>query len=184
MGILTFGVLFSLGKALITTEAGRIFMLVKDLMNTGISCVKEDTSLKQIAKQMKQEDVGLIPVCNDKGEVLGVVTDRDLVLRALAREIGDHSGEKKAPGKSGAQESQLKARDVMSTNIVCASPDMNTHHAALLLAKYQVRRLPVTQNGKLVGMLSMADIARKTVFIDEAGDALSSISAVAPPSHL
>ena len=175
MGILTFGVLFSLGKALITTEAGRIFMLVKDLMTTGISCVKEDTSLKQIAKQMKQEDVGLIPVCNDKGEVLGVVTDRDLVLRALAREIGDHSG---------AQESQLKARDVMSTNIVCASPDMNTHHAALLLAKYQVRRLPVTQNGKLVGMLSMADIARKTVFIDEAGDALSSICAVAPPSHL
>lgn len=146
-------------------------MLVKDLMTTGISCVKEDTSLIQIAKQMKQEDVGLIPVCNDKGEVLGVVTDRDLVLRAMAREIG-------------GQNDDCKASDVMTKNIVCASPDMNTHHAALLLAKYQVRRLPVTQNNKLVGMLSMADIARKTVFIDEAGDALSSICAVTPPSHL
>lgn len=159
-------------------------MLVKDLMTTGISCVREDASLAQIARQMKQEDVGLIPVCNDKGEVLGVVTDRDLVLRALAREIGDHAGNQKTPSENGADSKTVKARDVMSTNLVCASPDMNTHHAALLLAKYQVRRLPVTQNGKLVGMLSMADIARKTVFIDEAGDALSSICAVAPPSHL
>lgn len=158
-------------------------MLVKDLMTTGISCVKEDTSLKQIAKQMKQEDVGLIPVCNDKGEVLGVVTDRDLVLRAMAREIGDHAEQKKASVPADTESIQLKAGDVMSTNIVSASPGMNTHHAALLMAKYQVRRLPVTQNSKLVGMLSMADIARKTVFIDEAGDALSSICAVTPASH-
>lgn len=161
-------------------------MLVKDLMTTGISCVKEDTSFMQIAKQMKQEDVGLIPVCNDKGEVQGVVTDRDLVLRALARDGGD-SEQKAGSGRSGQGGSgslNLTAKDVMSTDIVCASPDMNTHHAALLLAKYQVRRLPVTQNNKLVGMLSMADIARKTVFIDEAGDALSAICAAAPVSYL
>lgn len=148
-------------------------MLVKDLMTTGISCVKEDASFMQIAKQMKQEDVGLIPVCNDKGEVKGVVTDRDLVLRALARET-----------EKPLEKEDIKARDIMSTNIVCASPDMNTHHAALLLAKYQVRRLPVTQNQKLVGMLSMADIARKTVFIDEAGDALSAICAAAPTAYI
>lgn len=161
-------------------------MLVKDLMTTGISCVKEDTSFLQIAKQMKQEDMGLIPVCNDKGEVKGVVTDRDLVLRALARDTGSPTG-KASPGEvpqDRTAASQLTAKDVMSTNIVCASPDMNTHHAALLLAKYQVRRLPVTQNNKLVGMLSMADIARKTVFIDEAGDALSAICAAAPASYL
>ena len=160
-------------------------MLVKDLMTTGISCVKEDTSLSQIAKQMKQEDVGLIPICNDKGQVLGVVTDRDLVLRALAREMGDFAGQyKKAPKNSGTEKQALKACDVMSSDIVCASPDMSTHHAALLMSKHQVRRLPVTQNGKLIGMLSMADIARKTVFIDEAGDALSAICQTAPPLHL
>lgn len=142
-------------------------MQVKDLMTTGISCVKEDASLAQIARQMRQEDVGLIPVCNDKGEILGVVTDRDLVLRAMAKE-------------GSAAQRELKAGDIMSTSLVCAAPDMNTHHAALLLAKHQVRRLPVTQNGKLVGMLSMADIARRPVFVDEAGDALSSISTPAP----
>lgn len=170
-------------------------MQVKDLMTTGISCVREDTSLQQIARQMKQEDVGVIPVCNDKGEVLGVVTDRDLVLRAMA--ISSAAAQaKKIPSSADGKPSEsdmashkendtrLLARDVMSTNIVCARPDMNTHHAALLMAKYQVRRLPVTQNDKLVGMLSMADIARKTVFIDEAGDALSAICAVSPPSHL
>lgn len=157
-------------------------MLVKDLMTTGISCVKEDASLLQVAKQMKQEDVGLIPVCNDKGEVMGVVTDRDLVLRALAGEVGDQA--MKSSENKGSDTQSLKAKDVMSTNIVCASPDMSTHHAALLLAKYQVRRLPVTQNDKLVGMLSMADIARKTVFIDEAGDALSAICAAAPAPYL
>lgn len=158
-------------------------MLVKDLMTTGISCVKDDVSLAQIAKQMKQEDVGLIPVCNDKGQVLGVITDRDLVLRALARELGDWAGAQKKKQGAGSGE-ELKARDVMTSNLVCASPDMSTHHAALLMSKYQVRRLPVTQNEKLVGMLSMADIARKTVFIDEAGDALSAICAAAPPIYL
>ena len=139
-------------------------MIVKDLMSTGISCVTKDTSPEQIAKVMKQEDVGVIPVCNDTGEVLGMVTDRDLVLRTLAQ----------------GTEDQATAEDVMSTNIVSASPDMSTHHAALLLAKHQIRRLPVTQNNKLVGMLSMADIARKPVFVDEAGDALSAISATTP----
>ena len=84
-------------------------MQVKDLMTTGISCVEEKAPLSQIARQMRQEDVGVIPVCNDKGEVLGIVTDRDLVIRALARE-GD--------GKPSAE---LKAGDIMSTGLVCAS---------------------------------------------------------------
>lgn len=132
-------------------------MLVKDLMTTSISCVKAETSLVQIARQMRLEDIGLIPVCSDAGGLLGVVTDRDLVVRALAQEKGS------------------RAKDIMTTDIVCAAPDMSTHDAALLLSKHQVRRLPVVQNQKLIGMLSMADIARKKAFIDEAGDALSAI---------
>ncbi|MEG0829970.1 MAG: CBS domain-containing protein [Anaerovoracaceae bacterium] len=140
-------------------------MIVKELMSTSINCCREDSSLEHIAAEMKSENIGIIPICNDRGEVLGIVTDRDLVLRSLCRE-----------GKGWGE--NLSAKDVMSTNLVFASPNMNTHHAALLLAKYQVRRLPVTENNKLVGMLSMADIARKTAYIDEAGDALSSICAV------
>jgi CBS domain-containing protein len=134
-------------------------MRVKDLMSTSVTCVRPNTSIVQVAKQMKQENVGAIPVCNDRGEVLGIVTDRDIVIRSVSE-----NGEKKT------------AKDVMTANLIYADPNMDIHHAALLFAKYQVRRMPVTENNKLVGILSMADIARKPIYVDEAGDALSAIS--------
>ncbi len=134
-------------------------MKVRDLMSTSVSCVRPETSLTQVAKQMKQQNVGAIPVCNDKGEPLGIVTDRDIVLRSLSQ-----GGEPRTAG------------EIMTKNLVFATPDMNTHDAALLFAGHQVRRLPVVENRKLVGMLSMADLARKSIYIDEAGDALNAIS--------
>ena len=134
-------------------------MRVKDLMSTSVTCVRPETSIIQVAKQMKQENVGAIPVCSDRGEVLGIITDRDIVIRSVSTE-----GEKKV------------SKDIMTANLVYANPNMDIHQASLLFAKYQVRRLPVVENSKIVGMLSMADVARKTIYIDEAGDALSAIS--------
>lgn len=134
-------------------------MRVKDLMTSSVTCVRPETSIAQVAKQMKQENVGSIPVCNDRGETLGIITDRDIVLRSVSNGNNPKT-----------------AKDIMTKNLVCANPNMDTHQAALLLAKYQVRRLPVVDNNKLVGMLSMADIARKQIYVDEAGDALSAIS--------
>jgi CBS domain-containing protein len=128
-------------------------------MTTAVTCVKPDASIEQAARQMKQENVGSIPVCGDRGEMLGIITDRDIVTRAV----------------SGGSHPQT-VREIMTENPVTATPDMNTHQAALLMAKYQIRRLPVVENGQIVGMLSIADIARKPVYIDEAGDALSAIS--------
>ena len=61
-------------------------MRVKELMSTGICCVRPDTSIAEIARQMRKTDVGAIPVCNDKEELLGIITDRDIVLRFLAVE--------------------------------------------------------------------------------------------------
>lgn len=134
-------------------------MRVKELMATSVTCVRPETSIAQIAKQMKQENIGAIPVCNDRGEALGIVTDRDIVLRSTSDE-----------------DRAKTAKDVMSTHLVFAHPNMDTHEASLLLAKHQVRRLPVLENNKIVGMLSIGDIARKTIYVDEAGDALSAIS--------
>ena len=134
-------------------------MKVRDLMSTSVSCVRPETSINQAAKQMRQENVGSLPVCDDLGHVLGIITDRDIVVRSVSVEAGPS-----------------KAKEVMSRNPVAASPDMTTHEAALLMAKYQVRRLPVVDHGRLVGFLSMADIARKSIYVDEAGDALSAIS--------
>lgn len=134
-------------------------MKVKDLMSTSIICVKPDTSLSQVAKQMRQADVGSIPVCDDRSQVLGIITDRDIVVRALSSDEGSKM-----------------AGDVMTKNPVTANPNMDMHEATLLMAKHQIRRLPVVENNRLLGMLSMADVARKNIYVDEAGDALSAIS--------
>jgi CBS domain-containing protein len=134
-------------------------MRVKELMTTSVTCVKPDTSIEQVAKQMKQENVGSIPVCDDRGQVLGIITDRDIVIRSVSNDNRPKI-----------------AKEIMTKNLVVADPNMDTHQAALLMAKYQVRRLPVVENNQIVGMLAMADIARKPIYVDEAGDALSAIS--------
>lgn len=134
-------------------------MRVKDLMSTIVTCVRPETSIEQVAKQMKQENIGSIPVCNDRGEALGIITDRDIVVRSVSN-----------------LKEQKTVKDIMTKNLISAEPNMDTHEAALLMAKYQVRRLPVLENKKIIGMLAMADIARKPVYVDEAGDALSAIS--------
>lgn len=134
-------------------------MLVKEIMTPCVSCVKAESSIPQVAQQMKKENVGSIPVCNDSGRVLGIITDRDIVLRSVASE-----------------NSNLKAEDVMTKNITFATPSMNAHEASLLLANHQIRRLPVVSNDRLVGIMSLGDIAQKNIYVDEAGDALSAIS--------
>ncbi len=134
-------------------------MQVKDIMTTGVYGIKQDAAIREAALQMQRADVGSVPVCNDLGEVLGIITDRDIVLRSVAS-----SGEKQYAG------------DIMSTNIITVTPETNIHDAALLLAKHKIRRLPVVSGGKLVGVISLGDIAKRRILIDEAGDALSSIS--------
>jgi CBS domain-containing protein len=90
---------------------------------------------------------------------MGIVTDRDIVVRAVS-----------------ADENYKTAQDIMTKEPISVHPNMNMHEATLLMAKHQVRRLPVVENNRLLGMLSMADVARKNIYVDEAGDALSAIS--------
>ncbi|MCI5898329.1 MAG: CBS domain-containing protein [Firmicutes bacterium] len=138
-------------------------MKIYDLMSHSVSCVRPETSIVQVAKQMRQEDVGAIPVCDDQDRVLGIVTDRDIVIRSVS---------------NGSE--NLSAMDIMSRNPITVSPGMSTHEAALLMAGNQVRRLPVVENERLVGFLSLSDIARRNLYVDEAGDALSAISKATP----
>lgn len=134
-------------------------MKVKELMSTNITCVNESTPADQIAGHMRKNDVGSIPVCDDAGHIKGIVTDRDLVLRVMARETPN-----------------LTAGEIMTLDPITISPDQNIHDAALLFSAHKIRRLPVTEASRIVGMLSLGDVAVKPVYIDEAGDALSSIS--------
>ena len=139
-------------------------MQVKDLMSTDVYYANPDSSLSQIAATMKQLDVGSIPVCDQSNHTLGIVTDRDIVLRGVA-----------------GGNINMSAQDIMTNNLVYATPDMHAHEAADLMSQNQVRRLPVVDNGQLVGMVSIGDLATTDIYENEAGDALSDISEPSNP---
>ncbi len=140
-------------------------MKVSELMSTDIVCVSEDTPVLLAAGEMRKENIGMLPVCSSRGELKGVITDRDIVLRALS------SLEKGAPSLK-----DMTCGSIMTSDPETVTPDTNIHDAALIFATRQIRRLPVIENSKLAGVLSLGDMALKTVLIDEAGDALSAIS--------
>ena len=133
---------------------------VRDLMSTHIvQCTPLD-NVYEAAVKMKEESIGLIPVVENE-QVVGLVTDRDLVVRGIAE---------KHPGSN-------KITNVMTTNIVSVSPDDSIEKATELMAQYQIRRLPVVESGQqLVGMLALGDLAIKKSADDQAGFALSEIS--------
>lgn len=135
-------------------------MQVKELMTTNVTKVNANSNISEIAQNMKNLNVGSIPVCDDNNNVVGIVTDRDIVLRNVAN----------------GNQTNSTAQNVMSSHLVTVTPDTDVHEAANIMAKNQIRRLPVVENGKLVGMLSIGDLATKNIYVNEAGDALSSIS--------
>ena len=100
-------------------------------------------------------------MCDQKGALCGVVTDRDLVTRCMASE-------------RSAQ--QMRVRDVMTGRVIAAAPDMEIGAAAHLMGREQVRRLPVVENGKLCGMVSLGDLASREESSGDAREALSGIS--------
>ncbi|WP_432401772.1 CBS domain-containing protein [Wukongibacter sp. M2B1] len=136
-------------------------MKVKDLMTRNVTIASTDSSIAEVAQSMKNLDVGSIPVCDNSKNVVGIVTDRDIVLRSVAE---------------GSNVKDTKAQTVMSTQIVSVSPDTDVHEAADIMAKQQIRRLPVVENGKLVGIVAIGDFATQNIYVNEAGDALSDIS--------
>jgi len=134
-------------------------MKVKEIMCDNVYSVGVDTPIEQIAQHMKRLNVGMIPVCTDSGHIKGVVTDRDIVIRAVAGEIKN-----------------LTAKEIMSENIVTVEPDTDTHDAALIMAGYKIRRLPVVKDECIKGIVALGDIAERKAYIDEAGDVLHSVS--------
>ncbi|MDM5187182.1 CBS domain-containing protein [Bacillus sp. DX4.1] len=132
---------------------------VKELMSTDIvQCTPLD-NVYEAAVKMKEEAVGMIPVV-ENNTVVGLVTDRDLVVRGIAE---------KHPGSN-------KITNVMTTDIVSVSPNDPIEKATELMARHQVRRLPVVENGQLIGMLALGDLAVTEQADDQAGFALSEIS--------
>ena len=143
-------------------------MKVKDMMTGHVIRVAPEESVEVAARTLAQYNLGALPVCTSGGKLCGVVTDRDLVLRCVA------AG--KAPGKT-------RVRDVMTSAVVSVRPDMDAGVAAHLMGSHQIRRLPVTVEGNLVGMVSLGDLAVREENIMDAADALQDISLSAAPEN-
>ena len=133
-------------------------MNIRDVMTSNPRTVSPQDTIQNAARIMRDEDTGAVPVV-DQGRPIGIVTDRDIVVRAVAE------GQLDRP-----------VRDIVSGDIVSVRPDMSTREAADLMSEYQVRRLPVVENDRLVGIVSIGDLAVKEAKDKRVGDALESIS--------
>lgn len=132
---------------------------VRDAMTSSVRAAAPGESLVDAAQAMKHEDVGSLPVVDD-GSVVGIITDRDIVARAVAEGVDSRS---------------LNVGDVASRDVVSAAPEQDLDEALELMARHRVRRLPVVDDGRLVGMLAQADVALEAKEKD-AGEVLEEIS--------
>ncbi len=118
-------------------------MKVKDCMCCDVACVNPESKISDVAKLMLNKHVGCIPVCDNK-KVVGLVTDRDLILRSLAcdKDI-----------------KQTPVSEVMTTKVFNVSPDAEVSEASKIMCDCQVRRVPVVENDVLVGIITIGDLA-------------------------
>ncbi|WP_274650493.1 CBS domain-containing protein [Paenibacillus humicola] len=132
---------------------------VKEIMSKDCVTATTKDNIYELAVLMKQHDIGFVPIVEGK-KLIGVVTDRDLVVRGYAEK---HSG-------------SSSVNEVLTHHIKTIEGGTSIDEAAKIMAENQIRRLPVVENGELLGVVSIGDLAVREIFVNEAGDALSGIS--------
>ena len=136
-------------------------MKVREIMTAeGIATASLDMTLAEIAERMRDENVGAIPIVDDDDKLCGIITDRDIVVRAVAE--GEDPGE-------------CTAEEILSEQLHTIDPDADIEDAADLMAEHRIRRLPVVEDEVVIGMISLGDLAVKSEE-DEASDVLEDVS--------
>lgn len=128
-------------------------MKVKDCMCQNVECVGPEATVSDVAKLMQNKHVGCVPVCDTNKRIVGLVTDRDLILRTLAcdKDI-----------------KQTKVSDVMTTNVHNCTPEADIEDVEQLMCDCQIRRVPVVEKEQLIGIITIGDLANnKNVNSDE-----------------
>lgn len=135
-------------------------MEIKDIMTQSVVSIDPGESVEVAARTMTRHNIGALPVCAG-GKLCGMLTDRDIVTRCLA---------------ANRQPGSTQVRQVMTEQVTSVRPDMDTGAAAHLMGRLQIRRLPVVENGKLCGMVSLGDMAVREETVLDAGDVLADVS--------
>ena len=136
-------------------------MKVKDIMNPKPVTVGKEETVAAAARRLAGQNLGALPVCGENGRLCGMVTDRDLVIRCVA---------------AGRNPEQTRVSEVMTGRVISIHPDTDASVAAHLMGREQVRRLPVTDNGQLCGILGLSDLAVQEENVMDAADALADIT--------
>ena len=131
-----------------------------DIMTKDVTLIREEETMREAAERLAKDDIGVLPICDENKQIRGVLTDRDIVVNVIAR---------------GKDPANTRARELEQSEIITLRPDDSIQHACDLMAEHQVRRLPVVEDGRVVGMVSQADVA-KNVSPEQAGRMLTQIS--------
>lgn len=134
-------------------------MIVKEIMSRNVETCTLLDNVYEVAVKMKENDVGAIPIV-DGDHLVGMITDRDIVVRGVAE---------KHPGSS-------KVEEVMSDELVTVGTDTTIDEAASLMSRHQIRRLPVVDGQKLIGIVSLGDLAVRDKLDHQTNLAIEKIS--------
>lgn len=146
-------------------KSGSAPRAVREVMTPNPKTVTQTDTIVQAARIMRDQDAGVVPVVDGK-KVLGLVTDRDIVVRSIA---------------DGKDPNKVRVSEVMSKGIQTVKEDTAVSQALDLMSKSDIRRLPVVnQNGELIGIVSIGDLAAKTNQDDKIGKTVEHISQAAP----
>ena len=136
-------------------------MKVNEIMTDSVVKIHPEETVQVAARTLKQHNIGFLPVCGSDGKICGLLTDRDLITRCVAANLNPET---------------TTVRQVMTGRVLSVKPDMEASVAAHLMGREQVRRLPVVENGRLLGMVTLADLSRREDYAIEAASALTEIS--------
>lgn len=119
-------------------------MKVRECMCSQVSCIAPNASLSEAAKLMQQQHIGCVPVCDNNKNVVGLVTDRDIVLRGVA---------------CNKDSNKTPVSDIMTTKVYTVAPDAEVNEASNIMCECQVKRVPVIENDLIVGIITLGDLA-------------------------
>lgn len=136
-------------------------MQVREVMNPHVVTIDPAESAALAARLLARHNIGALPVCSANGQLQGIVTDRDIILRCVAPEEDPAS---------------IPVKRIMTRQLRTLSPEEDVRQAAWLMASQQIRRLPVVEKGAVIGVVSLGDLARCGKYEMEISKALTEIS--------
>ncbi|KRE11019.1 MULTISPECIES: CBS domain-containing protein [Priestia] len=137
-------------------------MDITEVMTSNVATCNLKSSCGEVANMMKNIDVGVIPIC-EGDKLIGLITDRDLVVKGLANNFNVNT----------------RISEMITTDVITGTKYMSVEQAADIMSQHQIRRLPIVEDGKLIGMVSLGDLVGSNTSNKETGKVLENISAPA-----